>query len=186
MNAAVLSSYGATDVIQHVKDRPVPVLEPDQVLIRVRACALAPLDTQVAPSCSGRSWRVAPPASYPSLRMGMYALAQFARTAVHGNRVAWDTVPGPARRVLRLHTAAVRARIPDLRCDRGGWSRCQRLQVRACRYNRQPHTHTRVIYHMPQRKLDAKDFCGHMLQNGCAHAQPPNASVPCSNRDGIA
>jgi NADPH:quinone reductase-like Zn-dependent oxidoreductase len=47
MNAAVLSSYGATDVIQHVKDRPVPVLEPDQVLIRVRACALAPLDTQV-------------------------------------------------------------------------------------------------------------------------------------------
>ena len=49
MNAAVLSSYGATDVIQHVKDRPVPVLEPDQVLIRVRACALAPLDTQVRP-----------------------------------------------------------------------------------------------------------------------------------------
>lgn len=47
MQAVILYSHGGPEALHYVRDRAVPFAGPNQVLVRVRACALSPLDVQV-------------------------------------------------------------------------------------------------------------------------------------------
>jgi NADPH:quinone reductase-like Zn-dependent oxidoreductase len=47
MRAVVLKGVGSVDVMQFVSDRAVPTIKKDEVLIRVRACALSETDVEV-------------------------------------------------------------------------------------------------------------------------------------------
>jgi NADPH2:quinone reductase len=90
MRVITASHYGAPEVLR-VEERPVPLPEPDEVVVQVKAAGINLMDTYVR---RGRHASITPPLALGVDGAGVVAAVGERATARVGDRVAWEHVPG--------------------------------------------------------------------------------------------